>query len=149
MRESSGFTLIELLVTLAVVVILATVALPGFQHMLADNRVRSGYNEVLVGLNVARSEAIKRRQAVTFEMADAASWGYRVTVEDTSEPLRVRRAGDGMLTVDDEDFAVTFDALGKATNCTSGCRLTLMRSGADARVVGVSPLGRVGRGSSS
>jgi type IV fimbrial biogenesis protein FimT len=147
--KDSGFTLIELLVTLAVVVILATVALPGFQHMLADNRVRSGYNEVLIGLNVARSEAIKRRRAVTFEMADTASWGYRVTVEDTSEPLRVRRAGDGMLTVDDEDFAVTFDALGKANNCASGCRLTLMRSGADARVVDVSPLGRVSRGTSS
>ncbi|RUA22883.1 prepilin-type N-terminal cleavage/methylation domain-containing protein [Billgrantia gudaonensis] len=61
-----GFTLIELLVTIAVIVIMATIAIPGFQRMMATNRLNSGYNEILSGLYLARSEAIKRRE-VSFQ----------------------------------------------------------------------------------
>lgn len=147
--KDSGFTLIEVLVTVAVMSILVAVAMPSFQTMMADNRVRSDYNELLVGLNFARSEAIKRRKKVTFDVTGTLPWEYQVKVEGTAEPLRVRRAGDGAVSVEDEAFAVTFDPLGKATNCASGCSVTLTHASVPDRVIGVNAMGRVGRGASS
>ncbi|MFC0327082.1 GspH/FimT family pseudopilin [Halomonas organivorans] len=147
--KNRGVTLLELLVTVAIVVVLASVSIPSFQRMMADNRLMASYNDVLVGLNVARSEAIKRRQEVTFDVTSSTPWGYQVKVDGMESPVRVRRADEGTVSLDDEDFSVTFDALGKATSCASGCRLTLTHSRIGDRVIEVSAMGRVGRGASS
>lgn len=60
-RSARGFTLIELMVTLAVLAILATVGIPAFQQLAAENRVSSQANATQAALQFARSEALKRR----------------------------------------------------------------------------------------
>src|SRR5690554_7951075 len=92
-----GFTLIELLVTIAVMAIIATIAVPGFQSMMARNQLASSYNEILSGLYLARSEAIKRRQNVSFEVMASSPWEYRVYVTDdgSDNAIRVRQASRG------------------------------------------------------
>ena len=60
MKRTRGFTLVELLVTLAVATILITVAIPGFRTLIQNNRATTQANELLTGLLLARSEAIKR-----------------------------------------------------------------------------------------
>jgi type IV fimbrial biogenesis protein FimT len=60
-----GFTLVELLVTLAVAAVLLTMAVPGFQSVMARNRVSGLTNELIAALNLARSEAIKGGYTVT------------------------------------------------------------------------------------
>lgn len=63
-RQNEGLTLLELLVTLVVVVILVSVALPNMSSMIASARL-SSQSDVLIGsINLARSEAIKRRADV-------------------------------------------------------------------------------------
>ena len=65
MKKYSGFTLIELMVALAVVAILISVGLPKMSVFFKGNRMVTNANDLLSGLHVARSEAIKRNSRVS------------------------------------------------------------------------------------
>ncbi len=56
----SGFSLLELLVALAVGSIILVVGVPSFQGTLNNQRMTSATNELVMSLNLAKSEAIKR-----------------------------------------------------------------------------------------
>jgi len=60
-----GFTLVELMVTLAVLVILLTIAAPSFQNVTLGSRLSSYANSLVASAHLARSEAIKRNAVVT------------------------------------------------------------------------------------
>lgn len=121
----TGFTLIELLVTIAVAVILATVAAPNFQSMIIKNRLVADHNEVLVGFNYARSEAVKRREKITAILTpgtDGTGWklevwqsdGTAVTCPTAPECLQVRDKSDSSVSLSTtSDGKVTFDSLGR------------------------------------
>jgi type IV fimbrial biogenesis protein FimT len=59
-----GFTLIELMITLAVAAVLLTVGVPGYQSFVRNARLIEQTNAIVVDLQFARSEALKRRQPV-------------------------------------------------------------------------------------
>lgn len=63
--RDSGFTLVELMVTLAIAVVLASIAAPSFQSMLASQRVQAATSDLLAHLMLARSEAIKQNRSIT------------------------------------------------------------------------------------
>jgi len=143
---AGGFTLIELLVTLAVAVILATVAVPGFQNMMARNQMAADVNAMLNGLNYARSEAIKRRNNVSLIVGSGGvSWVVQVK-EEGGAPLREIVSSNSRVSLgESKDFSVVFNALGKmasAGDCVGGCGITLS-SGDRCREIGVNSLGRV------
>lgn len=69
-----GFTLVELLVTLAVGAILLAIAIPGYAFLANTNKLAAVTNELVVALQLARSEAVKRGQRVTVcKSANASS----------------------------------------------------------------------------
>lgn len=55
-----GFTLIELLITILVLVIVMAIAIPSFNSIIQNNLTIATSNDLLISLNYARSEAIKR-----------------------------------------------------------------------------------------
>lgn len=76
MLPNKGFTFIELMVVLAIIVIIASVAAPGMQGLLAGNRLTSVSNTLVGALRYARSEAVIANQAVSVcSSADQASCG--------------------------------------------------------------------------
>ncbi len=63
-NTQAGFTLIELMITLVVGAILLVVAVPSFLNFQKDNRRITQLNELVSGLNLARSEATKSNATV-------------------------------------------------------------------------------------
>lgn len=63
-RTQAGFTLIELMITLVVGTILLAVAVPSFMSFQKDNKRIARINELVSGLHLARSEAIKSNATV-------------------------------------------------------------------------------------
>lgn len=63
--HESGFTLVETMVVLTIAVILLTVAGPGFDRLVRDNRLTATSNAFAGTLNAARAQAITQRVTVT------------------------------------------------------------------------------------
>ena len=142
MNKLHGYTLIELMAVLAVVSILVTVGLPLMNVFFEGNRMVSNTNDLVAGLHIARSEAIKQQMRVTLcQSNDAASctgsgqWedGWivfqdpngNVTVDGGERILRVNEGASGnQVTVRSNDVSnliassVTFTSRGlpKALN---------------------------------
>jgi type IV fimbrial biogenesis protein FimT len=64
-RRDSGYTMMELVMTMAIVVILGTLAIPGFKFVTSSNRVATEVNGLLGDLQFARSQAVKEGLPVT------------------------------------------------------------------------------------
>lgn len=58
--SSNGFTLIELLATMAVLVILSTIAATQLSSTVSNNRAFTAQTELIAALGLARSEAVRR-----------------------------------------------------------------------------------------
>jgi type IV fimbrial biogenesis protein FimT len=70
-RPQSGFTLIELIVAMAVLLILLSIGIPSFNALIKDSRLTTDTNRLVMDINFARSEAIKRGTQVILCRTDA------------------------------------------------------------------------------
>lgn len=64
-NRPNGFTMIELLVVVAIVAILAALAMPAFRDMLVKRSVQSAAVSLVEDVRYARSEALRRSDAVS------------------------------------------------------------------------------------
>lgn len=95
-RQMVGMTLIELMVTIAILVVLLSVAAPSFQSMIASSSLRTASNELSTSLAQARSDAIRR--------------GKRVTVCKSANGTQCTTTGDwgqGWIIFNDDDHSGT------------------------------------------
>ena len=114
MKQQSGFTLIELMITIAVVAILVTVGIPSFQTLLQSSRMATQSNELIAGLNTARSEAVRRNANIQVRPLDDG-WedGFEIVdPDDENEPLRLFKGFGNGITVDGHGGTVTFQGDG-------------------------------------
>ena len=66
---SRGFTIFELMITVAIAAIISAFAIPGFQDLMARNRINSVAEEVATSLASARTTAVTQRRTVVLEPA--------------------------------------------------------------------------------
>lgn len=146
--QHRGFTLIELLVTLAVLVIVTTVAVPSFRNLAESNRMTGLANEMVTALNLARSEAVKRGAPVSVCAAASGwegGWSVREGAACTGTLLRVWDAPDAGPTMTTKPASlnrVTFAALGNRANAIECIHLS-GASSADDRVLLVGASGAI------
>jgi len=96
----AGYTLIEMMTVLAIAAILVSLAVPGFQALIRNQRLNTGVNSFAGAIHLARSEAIRRSARVDLVPADGADWaqGWIVFVDqngnqraDTGESVIARQ----------------------------------------------------------
>jgi type IV fimbrial biogenesis protein FimT len=121
-----GFTLIELMVTIAVVAILLAIAAPSFTSLINNNRLTAQANEVVVSLQQARMEAVRRNRSVTVcrttdgaTCATAGRWNSWITVAAGGEVLRVNTV-KAPLQVTSNAASIIFRADGLARAAAGG-----------------------------
>lgn len=130
---NTGFTLVELLVTIAVAAILATVAIPNFQNLLANNKLASDYNSILSAVNYTRSEAVKKRRDVTLSLSSTGgAWSLEVTYNDGVNDIVLKELEPVEAGVVVSNATVAFNALGRLASCSidssdafASCQITL------------------------
>lgn len=122
MKKSLGYTLIELMAILAVASVLVTIGLPMMNVFFDSNRMISNSNDLVAGLNIARSEAIKQQIRITLCQSDdtasctgSGQWedGWIVfqdpngnaTVDGGERILRLNAAVDGQVTIRSNDVS--------------------------------------------
>ncbi|HEY9816902.1 MAG TPA: GspH/FimT family pseudopilin [Candidatus Obscuribacterales bacterium] len=139
-KRSHGFTLIELLVTIAVIVIMATIAMPNLENFISSNRQAAEFNKVLAGFHYARSEAVKKRENVRVDVdSTSGKWVVKILDKDDSV-IRVVESKDGQIDVD--TVTVTFSPLGRLAQCentdglVSPCEITVGSSRLEVNAAG-------------
>ncbi len=73
-KTQFGFTLVELMITIALFGILASFAIPSYQNMIENARVRTATGSILTGLQIARAEAITRNTNVQLDFRAGSAW---------------------------------------------------------------------------
>ena len=66
-----GFGLIEAMVTVAILAILLSVAVPSFQQMIVNGRTRTIAESFRAGVDLARTEAMRRNLPVSFAVVSS------------------------------------------------------------------------------
>ena len=129
-KSLAGFTLIELMVTIAVGVILLTLAAPSFQDIIQNNRVTAQANDFVTALNLARSEAIKRGVSVTVcKSNDGTSCGGAGVNWQDGWIIFLDIDGDGTVDTADGDVILrTHEPLPTGYTLRSGSRIRVTYS---------------------
>jgi type IV fimbrial biogenesis protein FimT len=66
MYRKRGFTLIELVASIATLTLLIAIGVPSYRELAKNNAISTANNEVLAGLLLARSEAVRQETKITF-----------------------------------------------------------------------------------
>ncbi len=95
-KQVMGFTIVELMIAVLIVSVLATTALPSFSEFIKRGQVRTAAESVQNALQIARGEAVRRNERITFTLGSGAgqtSW----VVKDSagSEIQKSRTSGEG------------------------------------------------------
>ena len=134
-----GFTLLELMIVIAIVAIVAAIAVPAFNNLVERNRLTAATNDIVGGLNFARSEAASRGQQVTINPLNG-DWGNGMSIEVDGNTVQSIGANNGV-TFKGESLA--FRAVGEVAGDQPKC-FEVSAEGSEApRFVVVSPAGQV------
>lgn len=115
-RCQRGFSMIETMVVIVIVAILASIAAPSFRTLLANYQVRTGAEAVLAGLQLARTEAIRRNVRVRITLGNGSGW--TVLTDDGLTTIQTRDKGEGssqatVTTTPSTATTVTFNGSGR------------------------------------
>jgi type IV fimbrial biogenesis protein FimT len=73
-RRERGLSLIELMVGITIAALLLTLAIPEFRTAMQNRQIRTAAEAIQNGLQLARTEALRRNRQVQFVLGTGNSW---------------------------------------------------------------------------
>ena len=149
-HPQGGFTLIEMIVAVSIMAILLGIAVPSFRDASLSSQLRSLSSELVSGMSLARSEAIKRNAVATMcvstsgDACTSGTWdqGWIVSVGGTT--IKRISAAPAGFKISAASALTTLSFQPTGVNATAAtmtvCRAT--PPGAQERVVSVNAAGR-------
>ncbi|TMK72692.1 MAG: prepilin-type N-terminal cleavage/methylation domain-containing protein [Actinobacteria bacterium] len=110
-HRAQGFTATEMVVALAIAAILATLAVPAFNGIIASQRAQVCASDLYVALAKARSNAVARNNTVTLQ-AIAGNWQNGWQILDVNNNVLDSHAAETAVTIAPQ-AAVTYTASGR------------------------------------
>ena len=150
MPRSQGFTLIELLGVVAIMAITLAFGLPSFRATIADNRLSTSANDMIIALQLARSESIKQViiAGVNIPSGGGSQWDVFKNISGVpANVLQKYTAASGVrvdaISAGVMDETPTYRSDGRLTSATEiKFHFTLTHSTA-SRILTIQPSGRV------
>lgn len=138
MQRSEGFTLIELMITLVILSVLLVIAVPSFNSQIQNNRSQAIGEDFTTALKFARSEAVKRGQAVTVCASnadnsacsnDTASWtnGWLVLLDSAAPTASTITAGEILRVWGDVPQNAQISVVTTPNTSTAGTAISFIR----------------------
>jgi len=141
-RRSRGFSLIELMTVIVVLTVLISVAAPGMQSLIANQRARSAAYDLIADLAMARSEAVKRNKDVILSPAAGWAGGWTIKTSATNELIGQRSPLGQGVQVTKSPASVTYDGSGRLSAATATIRFELFDGTSRYRCISLDPSGQ-------
>jgi type IV fimbrial biogenesis protein FimT len=109
MYRKHGFTLIELVMVITILALLVTIGVPSYVQLIKKNTITTTSNELLAGLLLARSEAVRQETKITFT-PETNGKGWTVKSKDGTLLDHTIQSNDIVIA----GAAVTYNARGRA-----------------------------------
>jgi prepilin-type N-terminal cleavage/methylation domain-containing protein len=107
-----GFTLIELCMAMAILGVLLALAAPSMAAMIANSRIKSAKEQILAGINSAKSEAIRNNTSLRVVLTPTTLTTSR---KDTAEVLKTLQiSSSSSLSISAVSFFI--DSLGRVSD---------------------------------
>ncbi len=126
--HQTGFTLIELMVAIAILAMLLVAGVPSFSSFIQNRKIRTAASAVQDGLNVAKSEAVRRNTNISFALDAAGGWVVGCTTvvgTDCPASIQARPSGEGSVGIATTAANLTFNGYGRASSLAAGANATI------------------------
>ena len=142
----------ELMVILVITGITLMAAVPAFQSMVQRNRLAAETNDMLLAINLARSEALRTGSTASVQAMNASGpnefgGGYCVVDGTPGNCTNALRKFDALTSGDtfnslDDLTTLEFNSLGGLANSTTETKLDLCNTSHDGRRIVITLVGR-------
>ncbi len=149
-RHSQGFTLIELLGVIGIMGVTLAFGLPVFKSTIASNRLTASVNDMVVALQLARSESIKQVKIAGVSIPSGGGSSWYTFMEVSGVPANILQNYTAATNVrvaaisnGGSDETPTYRSDGRLnSNADIQFRFTIA-GGTEQRILTIAPSGRV------
>lgn len=122
-RRQTGFTLVELMIVIAIVGLLSIAGVVSYARWMQNQQIRTAAEAILNGMQLARSEAVKRNSPVRFVLGTQSGW--TVTVVSDGSQVQTRSAQEGssnasVTVTPNGATTISFNGFGRVTSNSDG-----------------------------